>query len=146
MKKIMTATLSVLMALSMLFCFAACGAGETNSKKQEAIDTFNETSTAFNAVATKINENADALDEQMISVFQEMSSLLTQYKELLEGDSEITDEKYDEMIKWFGTVKDWTGTANTAIDQVLSSTSGDNGDDTGSDVSGDDDIMSQPEK
>ena len=43
MKKIMTATLSVLMALSMLFCFAACGAGETISKKQEAIDTFNET-------------------------------------------------------------------------------------------------------
>lgn len=143
MKKILTAALSVLMVLSMLFCFAACGA---NPKKQEAIDAFNETSTAFNAVATKINENADALDEQLISVFQEMSSLLTQYKELLEGDGEITDEKYDEMIKWFGTVKDWTGTANTAIDQVLGSTGDDSGADTGSDVSGDDDIMSQPEK
>lgn len=116
MKKIFTAALSLLTLCAMLFCFAGCGA---NPKKEEAIKVFNETSTAFNAVATTINENADSIDDQLISVFQEMSALLTQYKDILEGDEELSDEKYDEMITWFGTVKDWTKSANAAIEETL---------------------------
>ena len=120
MKKILTAALSLLAVCTMLFCFAGCGA---NPKKEEAIKVFNETSTAFDAVATTINENADSLDDQLIGVFQEMSALLTQYKGILESSDELSDEKYDEMINWFGTVKDWTKSASTAIEDAL------NGDD-----------------
>ena len=101
MKKTSTKLLALLLALVMVFGLTACG---ENPKKDEAIDAFNKTSTAFNEVANIVNENADSMKEDDIKTFQEMSELLTTYKNLLEGDGEISDEKYDEMITWFGTV------------------------------------------
>ena len=102
MKKTSTKLLALLLALVMVFGLTACG---ENPKKDEAIDAFNKTSTAFNEVANIVNENADSMKEDDIKTFQEMSELLTTYKNLLEGDGEISDEKYDEMITWFGTVQ-----------------------------------------
>lgn len=76
-------------------------------------------SASFNEVATLINNNSDAIDDEIISTFQEMSALLTQYKDILEGDGDITDEKYDEMIKWFSDVQTWSKDAKTDIETAL---------------------------
>ena len=104
MKKTLSKILAAITVLALVFCLAGCG----NSKKDEAIDAFNSTSASFNDVATLINENSSAIDGDIIETFQEMSALLSQYKDILEGNSEVSDEKYDEMIEWFGSVKDWT--------------------------------------
>src|SRR5574344_1632304 len=104
MKKTVTSLMAMAIAIAMMFSLSACG---TNAKKQEAIDAFNSTKTVFNEAANLINDNPDMFDDDTISTFQEMSALLTQYKELLDGDTEISDEKYDEMITWFSTTKSW---------------------------------------
>ena len=116
MKKIVTLLLSAVMVLSLALCLAGCG---DSPKKQEAIDAFNTTSKEFNEVATLINDNADAIDDEVIEVFQEMSALLSEYKDLLEGDAEISDDKYDEMIEWFGTAQDWFKDAKTEIENAV---------------------------
>lgn len=116
MKKIITLLLSTVMILSLTLCLAGCG---DNPKKQEAIDAFNTTSTEFNEVATLINDNADAIDSEVIEIFQEMSALLSEYKDILEGDAEISDEKYDEMIEWFGTAQDWIKDAKAEIESAV---------------------------
>lgn len=115
MKKLLNSVLAAITVLALVFCFAGCG----NSKKDEAIDAFNSTSSSFNEVATLINENSSAIDADIISTFQEMSALLTQYKGILEGDSDISDEKYDEMIEWFSSVNDWTKDAKADIESML---------------------------
>lgn len=104
MKKVSAVLTSAIMVLAMLFCLAGCG---ENPKKQKAIDAFNATSTAFNEVANLVNANADKLDDEAITTFQQMSDLLSTYKDILESDAEIEDDKYDEMIEWFGTAKKW---------------------------------------
>ena len=53
------------------------------------------------------------------STFQQMSELLSQYKDILEGDSEIEDDKYDEMIEWFGTAESWISDAKAEIETAL---------------------------
>jgi predicted DNA-binding protein YlxM (UPF0122 family) len=116
MKKVLTALLSVTVILSLVLCLSGCS---VNEKQQEAIDAFNTTSASFNEVATLINNNSDAIDDEIISTFQEMSALLTQYKDILEGDGDITDEKYDEMIKWFSDVQTWSKDAKTDIETAL---------------------------
>ncbi len=118
MKKISTKLLALLLALVMVFGLTACG---ENPKKDEAIDAFNKTSTAFNEVANIVNENADSMKEDDIKTFQEMSELLTTYKNLLEGDGEISDEKYDEMITWFGTVQNWISQVKTELNGAFNS-------------------------
>lgn len=118
MKKTSTKLLALLLALAMAFGLAACG---ENPKKDEAIDAFNKTSTAFNEVANIVNENADSMKEDDIKTFQEMSELLTTYKNLLEGDGEISDEKYDEMITWFGTVQNWISQVKTELNGAFNS-------------------------
>ena len=118
MKKISTKLLALLLALVMVFGLTACG---ENPKKDEAIDAFNKTSTAFNEVANIVNENADRMKEDDIKTFQEMSELLTTYKNLLEGDGEISDEKYDEMITWFGTVQNWISQVKTELNGAFNS-------------------------
>ena len=112
MKKVLTALLSVTVILSLVLCLSGCS---VNEKQQEAIDAFNTTSASFNEVATLINNNSDAIDDEIISTFQEM----TQYKDILEGDGDITDEKYDEMIKWFSDVQTWSKDAKTDIETAL---------------------------
>lgn len=118
MKKTSTKLLALLLALAMAFGLTACG---KNPKKDEAIDAFNKTSTAFNEVANIVNENADSMKEDDIKTFQEMSELLTTYKNLLEGDGEISDEKYDEMITWFGTVQNWISQVKTELNGAFNS-------------------------
>ncbi len=118
MKKTSTKLLALLLALAMAFGLTACG---ENPKKDEAIDAFNKTSTAFNEVANIVNENADSMKEDDIKTFQEMSELLTTYKNLLEGDGEISDEKYDEMITWFGTVQNWISQVKTELNGAFNS-------------------------
>ena len=118
MKKTITKLLALLLALAMVFGLTACG---ENTKKDEAIDAFNKTSTAFNEVANIVNENTDSMKEDDIKTFQEMSELLTTYKNLLEGDGEISDEKYDEMITWFGTVQNWISQVKTELNGAFNS-------------------------
>lgn len=118
MKKTSTKLLALLLALAMAFGLTACG---ENPKKDEAIDAFNKTSTAFNEVANIVNENTDSMKEDDIKTFQEMSELLTTYKNLLEGDGEISDEKYDEMITWFGTVQNWISQVKTELNGAFNS-------------------------
>ena len=118
MKKTITKLLALLLALAMAFGLTACG---ENPKKDEAIDAFNKTSTAFNEVANIVNENADSMKEDDIKTFQEMSELLTTYKNLLEGDGEISDEKYGEMITWFGTVQNWISQVKTELNGAFNS-------------------------
>lgn len=118
MKKTSTKLLALLLALVMVFGLTACG---ENPKKDEAIDAFNKTSTAFNEVANIVNENDDSMKEDDIKTFQEMSELLTTYKNLLEGDGEISDEKYDEMITWFGTVQNWISQVKTELNGAFNS-------------------------
>ncbi len=118
MKKTSTKLLALLLALAMVFGLTACG---ENPKKDEAIDAFNKTSTAFNEVANIVNENTDSMKEDDIKTFQEMSELLTTYKNLLEGDGEISDEKYDEMITWFGTVQNWISQVKTELNGAFNS-------------------------
>ena len=115
MKKTLSKILAAITVLALVFCLAGCG----NSKKYEAIDAFNSTSASFNDVATLINENSSAIDGDIIETFQEMSALLSQYKDILESNSEVSDEKYDEMIEWFGSLKDWTKDAKADIENMI---------------------------
>lgn len=99
MKKI----ISCLVVLTMCISLAACG----GTDKQAAIDAFNKASTSFNEVANVINANPDAYDQDVIDTMVEMADVLQQHKELLEGDTEIEEDKLNEMIEWYGTVEEW---------------------------------------
>ena len=99
MKKI----ISCLVVLTMCISLAACG----GTDKQAAIDAFNKASTSFNEVANAINANPDAYDQDVIDTMVEMADVLQQHKELLEGDTEIEEDKLNEMIEWYGTVEEW---------------------------------------
>lgn len=99
MKKI----ISCLVVLTMCISLAACG----GTDKQAAIDAFNKASTSFNEVANAINADLDAYDQDVIDTMVEMADVLQQHKELLEGDTEIEEDKLNEMIEWYGTVEEW---------------------------------------
>lgn len=84
--------------------FTGCLRG---TDKQAAIDAFNKASTSFNEVANAINADPDAYDQDVIDTMVEMADVLQQHKELLEGDTEIEEDKLNEMIEWYGTVEEW---------------------------------------
>ena len=138
MKRVVKTVLTMSLMFALAFCMTGCG---ESGKKQEAIDAFNETSTAFDNVADLINGNVNSLDDDVIGTFQEMSALLTQYKAILEGDEELTDDEYDQMIEWFGTVTDWLQEAEPQIEAELGQTFGeDNTPEDGNDSGTSDDV------
>lgn len=112
MKKNVSRVLTVVLILSILLSLTACG---ENAKKQEAIDSFNETSRMFNEVGALINENASEIDADIIADCQSMAELLQRYNGILSADDELTDEQYDEMIAWFESVQDWSTEIKAAL-------------------------------
>ena len=88
--------ISCLVVLTMCISLAACG----GTDKQAAIDAFNKATNAINA-------DPDAYDQDVIDTMVEMADVLQQHKELLEGDTEIEEDKLNEMIEWYGTVEEW---------------------------------------
>lgn len=109
--KTMKKLISTLLALVMCLSLAACGAD-----KQPAIDAFNEAKAAFNEVAAVINEDPAAYDQEVIDTMKEMSNLLQQHGELLSSDKDIEEEKLNEMIEWYGTVKEWVADMKAELD------------------------------
>lgn len=108
MKKVV----ALLLAVMMCFALVACSAPD----KQPAIDAFNEASTAFDALANEINANPDAYAQDVFDTMNEMADVMTQHKELLESDEEITQEKLDEMIAWYGDVLEWVESVKTELE------------------------------
>lgn len=99
MKKMLTLLLALVMSVSLV----ACGGPD----RQPAIDAFNNASAAFDEVANIINQDAGAYDAELIDAMIQMSDVLSQHKALLEGDQELTEEKLNEMMEWYGDVEDW---------------------------------------
>ena len=116
MKKTTAILLTLALVLSLAIGLSGCG---DSGKKQEAIDAFNTTSAAFNEVAALINENADVIDPSVITDFQDMSALLTRYQGILESNNSVTDEEYDTMIEWFGTVQEWSADMQADLEEYL---------------------------
>ena len=107
MKKLIAILLTLVMCISMV----ACGGAD----KQPAIDAFNATSAKFNEMSAKVNENIDLFPDETISTLTDMANLLNEYKDLLQGDTEIEQEKLDEIIAWFGTVDTWVDEVNVEL-------------------------------
>ena len=107
MKKIIAIVLAALACLS----FASCGGPD----RQPAIDAFNSAKDGFNEVATYINEDIESYDEEVVEVMNEMADTLEQHKELLEGDDELSQEKLDEMIAWYGEVETWVANVKAEL-------------------------------
>ena len=107
MKKIVAMILALVLCLTL----AACGGAD----KQPAIDAFNKANTAFTEVATAINADIEAYDDEVIEVMTEMAGVLAQHKELLESDEELTEEKLNEMIAWYGEVEQWVADVKTEL-------------------------------
>lgn len=99
MKKRLAAVLALVMCLSLV----ACGGAD----KQPAIDAFNDAKTAYNDVAIQINENPQAFDEETIADMKEIGTLLQTHNQLLSSSEDIEEETLNEMIEWYGTVKEW---------------------------------------
>ncbi len=116
MKKKLASILSIVLVLGLLLSLTGCG---DSAKKQEAIDAFNTTSAAFNEVGAIINENAAQIDADTISDCQQMAELLGRYQGFLESDEEYSDEQYDQMIEWFGTVQDWSADMKTQLEDFF---------------------------
>lgn len=117
MRRKITRFISIAAVAAMMLCLTACG--NTNEKKDEAIDAFNSVTEIFDETTELINENNDSIDDELITIYQEMAELLTEYKELLESDEELTDEEYDEMIDWFKEAKDWATESKEVIETEL---------------------------
>ena len=113
MKKV----IAILMVLATCFALIACGGPD----RQPAIDAFNEAKNAFNEVAIIINSDIESYDEELVDVMIEMAGVLEQHKNLLEGDEELTQEKLDEMIAWYDTVKEWAADVKTVLANVSDS-------------------------
>ena len=109
MKKMIALTLVLVLCLSLV----ACGAPD----KQPAIDAFNKASTAFDEAANIINENPGAYDEEVITTMNEMADVMLQHKALLEGDEEISEEKLNEMIAWYGEVEAWVAEVKAELER-----------------------------
>ena len=99
MKKIIAFVLALVLSLSLV----ACGGAD----KQPAIDAFNKTSTAFNQVAAFINADIEAYDPEDVATLTELANVLKQHAELLSSNTELTEEKLDEMIAWYAEVDEW---------------------------------------
>ncbi len=102
---------ALLLAVIMCFALVACGGPD----RQPAIDAFNEASTAFDALANEVNTNPDAYSQEVFDTLNEMADVMIQHKELLEGDEEISQEKLDEMIAWYGEVNDWVASVEAEL-------------------------------
>ena len=108
MKKIAALLLVLVLSLSLI----ACGGPD----KQPAIDAFNQASTAFDEVANIINANPDGYAQEVFDTMNEMADVLLQHKEVLEGDAEVTEEKLNEMIAWYGDVLDWVDSVKADLE------------------------------
>lgn len=108
----MKKAISLFLALVLCLSLVACGGPD----RQPAIDAFNKTSDAFNKMANTINANIDAYDQEDIDTLNEMADVLEEHRKLLEGDEELTQEKLDEMIAWYGQVEDWIKTVQAELD------------------------------
>ncbi|MBE6824390.1 MAG: hypothetical protein E7513_03480 [Ruminococcaceae bacterium] len=102
---------ALLLAVIMCFALVACGGPD----RQPAIDAFNEASAAFDALANEVNANPDAYSQEVFDTLNEMADVMIQHKELLEGDEEISQEKLDEMIAWYGEVNDWVASVEAEL-------------------------------
>ena len=89
----MKKVIAILMVLATCFALIACGGPD----RQPAIDAFNEAKNAFNEVAVIINADIESYDE------------------------ELTQEKLDEMIAWYDTVKEWAADVKTVLANVSDS-------------------------
>lgn len=106
MKKLIALVLALVLCLAL----AACG-----PDKQPAIDAFNKASRAFDEVAVVINADPGAFDDEVVSTMVEMAELLQEHKALLEGNDEISQDKLDEMIEWYGEVEEWVDAVKTDL-------------------------------
>ena len=107
MKKLLTFALAMVMCLVL----AACGGPD----KQPAMDAYNKASDAFNEAADLINQNPDMYDQEVFDTMNAMADVLNQHAALLESDQEISEEKLNEMIAWYGTVEDWVADIKTDL-------------------------------
>lgn len=107
MKKLITLMMALVMALSLV----ACGGPD----KQPAMDAYNKASAAFNEAADLINQNPDMYDQEVFDTMNAMADVLNQHAALLESDQEISEEKLNEMIEWYGTVEDWVADIKTDL-------------------------------
>jgi len=107
MKKLIALALVMVLCLSLV----ACGGPD----KQPAIDAFNKASTAFNEVSAVINADPEAYAEEVITTMVEMANLLNEHKEVLENNTDLTQEKLDEMMAWYGEVEEWVAAVKTDL-------------------------------
>lgn len=121
MKKTAIRAVCLAVLTALILCLVSCGG---NQKKQEAIDAFNKVSTVMDDFAADMNENADLIETDMFDTYNQMVALMKQYKAILEGDDEISDEQFDTMIEWFGTVEEWATEGKAELDRQLSEISG----------------------
>ena len=99
MKKLLTFVLAMVMCLAL----AACGGPD----KQPAIDAFNKTSASFNEIAAVINEDPGAYPEELITVMTNMANSLNESQALLSSDTEVSEEKLNEMIELYKGIDEW---------------------------------------
>lgn len=99
MKKLLTFALAMVMCVAL----AACGGPD----KQPAIDAFEKTSASFNEVAAVINADPDSYPDELITIMIDMANALNEHKQLLASDTELTEEKLNEMIEMYGRVDEW---------------------------------------
>lgn len=107
MKKLIALVLALVLCLAV----AACGGPD----RQPAIDAFNKARDAFNEVATVINADIEAYDEEVITTMTEMANLLEEHRQVLEGNEELTQEKLDEMLAWYGEVETWVASVKADL-------------------------------
>ncbi len=94
-----------LISLTLVCSLAACGSGPD---RQPAIDAFNSASDSFQELADAINANPDAYSEDVVSSVSDMADVLIQHKKLLEDEnSDLDEDKLNEMIEWYSSVEDW---------------------------------------
>ena len=105
------------MAIALMLCVTGCG---DNAKKKEAMEVYNNTIDAYNEVAELINQNADVINEELFAVYQQMGDMIAEYKVVFEGDTELTDEGYDELISNLTGVDEWLASAKQEIEMEIS--------------------------
>ena len=101
MKKLTTFLLAMAVSISLV----ACGGAD----KKPAIEAFNKASAAFNEVAAVINQNPEAYDEEVVDTMIEVANALNEHQKLLKGDTDIEEEKLNEMIEWYKSIEGWAG-------------------------------------
>lgn len=94
---------ALLLALVMCLGLTACGGTDT----QPAIDAFNTAADAFDMTANAINEDVEAYPQELIDTMNEMADAMLEAKALLESDTELTEEKVQELVSDLADVEAW---------------------------------------